>query len=142
MNLLPPGTFGENLTVSDLLETDVYSGEVHRIGEIIVQVTSARIPRFKLGLKLSRPDILKPFFQSGRSGYYLCALQTGTIARGCAIEIIGCGPHKITVRQLLGMHRPGEGDRESLRTAIEIEAPAPIEMGVSHRTLKHQPAEN
>lgn len=123
---LPPGTFGENLTVSGLLETDVCIGDVHRIGQIIVQVTSPRIPCFKLGHKLSRPDILKPFLQSGRSGYYLRVLQTGTISADCEIEIIQRHPSNITVRQLLGMHRLGEGDRTALETAIAIEALAPI----------------
>lgn len=126
VDLLPPGTFGENLTVSGLLETDVCIGDVHRIGEIIVQVTSARIPCFKLGHKLSRPDILKRFLQSGRSGYYLRVLQSGTIAPGCEIEVIERDPNKITVRQLLGLHRLGEGDRDSLKAAIEITALAPI----------------
>lgn len=123
---LPPGAFGENLTVEGLLETDVCIGDIHRIGELVLQVTSARIPCFKLGHKLNRPDILKPFLQSGRSGFYYKVLEEGGISAGSDLEIISRDPRQITVRSLLGMHRLGEGTRETLMAVLEIEALSPL----------------
>ncbi len=122
----PPGTFGENLTLSGFLETEVCIGYVHRIGDLVLQVTSARIPCFKLGHKLSRPDILKPFLQSGRSGFYFRVVEEGSVAADSAVEVISRDPRNVSVRALLGMHKLGEGDRESLVKALEIEALAPI----------------
>ncbi|MES2658574.1 MAG: MOSC domain-containing protein [Verrucomicrobiota bacterium] len=124
--LFPPGTFGENLTLSGLLETDVRIGDVHRIGKLVLQVTSPRIPCFKLGHKLGRPGILKPFLQSGRSGFYYRVLEEGTVAAGSAVEVISRDPSGVTVRKLLGMHRLGEGDRGSIEKTLEIEALSPL----------------
>ena len=123
---LPPGTFGENLTVNGLLETDVCVGDIHRMGKLVVQVTSTRLPCFKLGHKLQRPDILKPFLHSGRSGYYLRVLEEGSVAAGSAVEIIAREPSRISVRALLGMQRLGEGTRESIEALLKIEALAPL----------------
>lgn len=123
---LEPGTFGENLTVSGLLESEVCIGDVHRIGGSVLQVTCERIPCFKLGHKLHRPDILKPFLQSGRSGFYYRVLQTGQVAAGDAIEIMERHAEGVTVRALLGMHRLHEGTPEGLRRALKVEALSPL----------------
>lgn len=122
----PPGTFGENLTLEGLLETNVCIGDMHRIGGLILQVTSPRIPCFKLGNKLKRPDILKHFLQSGRSGFYFKIINDGFVASGTSVEVIERDPRQVTVRALLGMHRLGEGTRESIEQALEINALSPL----------------
>jgi MOSC domain-containing protein YiiM len=121
-----PGTFGENLTISGLLETEVCVGDIHRIGKLVLQVTSTRLPCSKLGNKLKRPDILKPFLRSGRSGFYLRVLEEGPVSAGSEIEVIEREPSKISVRELLGMQRLGEGTRESIEALLKIEALAPL----------------
>ena len=122
----PPGTFGENLTLSGLMETEVCIGDVHRIGETVLQVTSPRIPCFKLGHKLGRPDILKPFLQSGRCGFYYRVLEEGALAAGDPVELVARDPRGVTVRALLGLYRLGEGDRDAIRTALLIDALSPL----------------
>jgi MOSC domain-containing protein YiiM len=122
----PPGTFGENLTTAGLLETELCIGDTLRAGDVVLQVTSARIPCFKLGNKLNRPDILKPFLRSGFSGFYFRVLAEGAIAAGTVVEITGRDEARVSVRELLGMHRLGEGTRERIGRALEIEALAPI----------------
>ena len=121
-----PGTFGENLTIKGLLETDVCIGDVLRIGGLLLQVTCPRIPCFKLGNKLHRPGILKPFLQSGRSGFYFRVLKEGSVSAGTPVEIVERDPRKVTVRALLGMHRLGEGTRESIEEVMEIDALPPL----------------
>ncbi|MDP2248000.1 MAG: MOSC domain-containing protein, partial [Nitrosomonadales bacterium] len=83
---LAMGTFGENLTVSGLLETEVYVGDILQIGEgadaAVVQITMPRIPCFKFGHKVGRPDILDEFLLSGRSGFYQRVLTEGEIGAG------------------------------------------------------------
>ena len=41
-------TFGENLTVTNMLEKDVYIGDIFRIGEAVIQKTQGRIPCIKI----------------------------------------------------------------------------------------------
>lgn len=122
----PPGTFGENLTLQGFMETDVRIGDIYRIGSLVLQVTSPRIPCFKFGNKLNKPDILKPFLQSGRSGFYLRVLEEGSVEAGNTIEIVSRDPREVTVRNLLGMFRLGEGNRDSIMKALSVEALSPI----------------
>src|SRR5215207_3807218 len=41
---LPPGTFGENLTIGDLQSTQFHIGDYIHIGAVTLQVTAPRIP--------------------------------------------------------------------------------------------------
>ncbi|RBP41367.1 MOSC domain-containing protein YiiM [Roseimicrobium gellanilyticum] len=123
---LAHGTFGENLTTSGLVETEVCIGDVHRMGNVLLQVTCERLPCFKFAHKVGRPDILKPFLQSGHSGFYYKVLQEGTLAMGDTIEIVEQHPLRVTVRDLLGVHRLNEEATETLEKLLTIEALAPI----------------
>lgn len=83
---LVAGTFGENLTVEQLLETEVGIGDEFEIGTARFQVTQPRLPCFKLGIAIGRPDFPKLFQQSGRSGFYLRVLREGVITTGDPIQ--------------------------------------------------------
>lgn len=83
---LPPGSFGENLTISGLLEADVHVGDHLQIGTAVFQVTQPRTPCFKLALKFERPDMIHRFLASGRSGFYLSVVTEGIVKAGSSVE--------------------------------------------------------
>ena len=83
---LPPGSFGENLTISGLLEADVHVGDRLQIGTAVFQVTQPRTPCFKLALKFERPDMIHRFLASGRSGFYLSVVIEGIVKAGSSVE--------------------------------------------------------
>jgi MOSC domain-containing protein YiiM len=85
---LPPGSFGENLTIAGLLEADVHVGDHLQIGTAVFQVTQPRTPCFKLALKFGRPDMIHRFLASGRSGFYLSVVHFGPRAADCAGESV------------------------------------------------------
>lgn len=120
------GTFGENLTTSGFVETEVCIGDIHRMGDALLQVTCERLPCFKFAHKVNRPDILKPFLQSGHSGFYYKVLQEGTVTAGDTIEVEERHPLRISVRDLLGVHRLNEHSTETVEKLLTIEALAPI----------------
>jgi MOSC domain-containing protein YiiM len=97
-----PGLFGENVTTEGLLETDVHFGDVLRLGGARVQVTTPRVPCFKLGLRTGDPSIVDAFLASGRLGFYLRVLSTGMVAAGDAIERLETDPHRLTMAALIG----------------------------------------
>jgi MOSC domain-containing protein YiiM len=51
-------------------------------------VTQPRLPCFKLGIRFGRPDVVKRFMQSRRSGFYLAVAREGELGAGDAIEHI------------------------------------------------------
>ncbi len=127
---LPYGTFGENFTVSGLLEGDICIGDVLQIGDsktgVKVQVTMPRIPCFKFGHKIGHPDILDAFLRSGKSGFYLRVIQTGEVAAGDAITVIERDPQAISIRTTLGLQNLNEGDDALLRRALSVASLTPL----------------
>ena len=102
---LPYGTFGENFTVSDLLEDDVYVGDVFSVGSAVIQATMPRIPCFKFGHKIGKPDILPMFLHSGRSGFYHKVIEEGEVGAGDAIHRLDRPAHSISIRMALGLQK-------------------------------------
>ena len=78
---LSPGTFGENLTLSQFPQK-VRVGDRLELQEVILEVTSSRIPCGKLAAKMDDPKFVKRFREAGRPGFYARVIQTGSVQRG------------------------------------------------------------
>ena len=88
----PHGSFGENLTLSGLIEDMVYIGDVFACGEVVLQVTQPREPCWKLAFKFKQKKLPMWVITSGRTGWYMRVLQEGTIESGMTITQVeqGC----------------------------------------------------
>ena len=124
------GTFGENFTVSGLLEEDVCMGDILQIGNAktgaIVQITMPRIPCFKFGHKIGHPDILDEFLKCGKSGFYLRVIQTGEVSANDPISVIERDAQAISIRTALGLQKLGEGDTPLLKRALSVTSITPL----------------
>lgn len=96
-----PGLFGENLTTEGLLENDLHPGDRFQVGGACVEVTTPRVPCFKLGLRTGDPGIVAPFLASGRLGFYLRVLEEGPVAAGDPIRRLERAPHDVTMADLI-----------------------------------------
>jgi MOSC domain-containing protein YiiM len=101
---LPWGAFGENFTTEGLFENTVYIGDRIRVGSAEFVVTQPRMPCFKLGIRFNRPEIIKRFLQSGRSGFYFAVVKEGEVAAGDSIELIKRDEHGITVTDVVNLY--------------------------------------
>ncbi len=119
---LPWGMFGENFTTDGLLEEAVYIGDRFRIGETEVMVTEPRMPCYKLGIRFGRPDIIKRFLASRRTGFYFAVVRGGMVGAGDAIELMGRAQQEISVADITRLYGFERDDVKALRRAIEIEA--------------------
>lgn len=97
IDALPYAAFGENLTTSGILETDISIGDRIRIGSAEFIVTQPRLPCYKLGIRFGREDMIQRFMESGRSGFYLAVVQEGALTAGDGLEIVSRDPHRVTV---------------------------------------------
>src|SRR4051794_13336440 len=100
---LPWGVFGENLTTEGLLE-DVRIGDRFRVGSAEFVVTQPRMPCYKLGIRFGRPDILKRFLQSGRTGFYFSVSKEGEVGPGDPIEPVARGDDGLTVADVVSLY--------------------------------------
>jgi len=94
---LPPGTFGENLTLRGISINDVLIKERWRIGSAEFEVTQPRQPCWKLGVKMEDPDFPRRFSEAGRAGAYLSIVTEGELGRGDAVEIVHRPDHPLTI---------------------------------------------
>jgi len=120
------GNFGENLTVTEMPEDEVYIGDIFRVGEVTVQVTQPRGPCYKLGIRIGRPDFPKRFLASGRVGFYMRVLKEGEVGAGDKIELIEAHPERMPVREVLNLLYFDRNDREGARRASGLEALTPV----------------
>jgi MOSC domain-containing protein YiiM len=113
-----PGMFGENLTTEGLDEETVYIGDRFRVGSAILQATQPRMPCYKLGIRFSRPDMVKRFWLSGRPGIYFSIVEEGDLAAGDPIERVGGETERISVSDVVALYRREKTDGDLLRRAL------------------------
>lgn len=73
------GGLGENVALAGVTEGDVLLGDVWRWGDARLQVSQPRSPCYKLALHAGRKDIGPRMIETGRTGWYLRVLETGTV---------------------------------------------------------------
>lgn len=106
---LPWGAFGENLTLTGLMENDVHIGDRFRIGTAALMITQPRLPCYKLGIRLGREDMPDRFLSSRRIGFYFAVVEEGEIGEGDHLELIHQDVNGISVADLLHLlydHEP------------------------------------
>ena len=77
-----PGTFGENLTISELESAEFNIGDYLHIGEITLQVTAPRIPCGTVAARMEDPHWVKKFRQAERPGLYCRVIREGNVSTG------------------------------------------------------------
>ncbi len=82
------GAFGENFTVSGLLESDVCIGDVYTVGGARVQVSQPRQPCVNVARKWERRALPKRMETLGYTGYYLRVLEEGEVGAGDAVSLM------------------------------------------------------
>ena len=84
---LPFGAMGENLTLSGLLEADVWVGDVLEFGDCTLRVEQPREPCFKFNAAMGFNMAVKLMAQSGFCGFYLSVAKAGTLRPGEAFAL-------------------------------------------------------
>jgi MOSC domain-containing protein YiiM len=93
---LPFGAMGENLTLTGLLEADVWVGDVLEFANCILRVEQPREPCFKFNAAMGFNTAVKAMAQSGFCGFYLSVDKPGTLQPGEAFALHQ-GPRRIGI---------------------------------------------
>lgn len=122
---LPLGVFGENLTVEGLLEETVQIGDRFSIGSAEVVVTQPRLPCYKLGIRFESDDMVKRFFVSGLSGFYLAVTREGEVGAADEFALKGHDPSGFPlseITRLYSLKRYDDADVAAVRRALRVAA--------------------
>jgi MOSC domain-containing protein YiiM len=120
--ILPAAAFGENLTISGLLEEDVCIGDVFELGTAVVQVTQPRQPCKTLAARYGRVDMVKLVVDSGRTGFYCRVLQEGVVEKDSPFMLKERDTHEITVAFANRIFHRDRKDSEGIERVLEVPA--------------------
>ncbi len=119
---LTPGIFGENFTITGLREEEVNIGDCFGIGNVTLMVTQPRLPCYKLGIRFGRPDMVKQFLASRRTGFYFRVLQEGEVGAGDTLEMVSRDDNNITVADITQLYVREEDNPDLRQRAAQLEA--------------------
>jgi len=114
----PLGQFGENLTVTGLLEEKVRIGDIFRFGETILQVAHPRIPCVKLNTRMGL-RFASMFLASCKVGYYMRVLEEGNVSQGDGIELLERDEGSPTMEEFVRIAHYEYWDTQSLRYLLK-----------------------
>jgi MOSC domain-containing protein YiiM len=98
---LPYGTFGENLVIEGLESAQLAAGDRLAIGEVLLEVTSARMPCATFAAKMGDPTIVKRYTRAARPGAYARVLLGGMVEAGQAVEFTPWSGDRVTMREMM-----------------------------------------
>jgi MOSC domain-containing protein YiiM len=82
------GSFGENITVSNLTELDVCLGDVWASGDIEIEVSQPRLPCFKLARRNNWPGLNLEVIKNRKGGWYARVLRQGNVEPHQHLQLI------------------------------------------------------
>lgn len=116
------GAFGENLSIDQILESEVCIGDTFAAGTSILQAVQPRFPCFKLGVKFQDPSIIKTFMKLRRPGVYFRVLQEGVVEEGQELKRISREAIRFSILDLMDAMLHPEADPETLYQILMVKA--------------------
>jgi len=80
------------------------------------------MPCFKLGNRFGRPDLVKRFQRSGRTGFYLAVLREREVTAGDSLGFLAQDKDGVTVADIVSLDTADAANQEVLRRASELPA--------------------
>jgi MOSC domain-containing protein YiiM/ferredoxin-NADP reductase len=116
------GEFGENFTVEALSDDEVCIGDHYRIGSAVFEVTQPRVTCYRIGIRMSEPQMAALLVSHGRPGFYFRVLEEGEVGAGDEIVRVMQGPERMTVSEVSALlYKPGH-PAHRLELALHIPA--------------------
>ncbi len=117
---LPPGLFGENLTVSGLESAAVCVGDRLGVGPVVLEVTAPRIPCLTLAVRMEDTTFLKRFRRAERPGVYCRVIRTGEVRAGDAVTHTPYAGVRVPVLEVFRAFFDGRPGEEVLRRQLSV----------------------
>ncbi|MGI9236470.1 MAG: MOSC domain-containing protein [Woeseiaceae bacterium] len=113
-----PGLFGENLTIEGL-PSNMHIGDRLLVGDVVLEVTSARIPCGTLAARMQDHNFGLAFRKAERPGVYLRVLNPGEVEVGNSVTLVETEAELVTVLDLFRFAYETEHDADRLHQFLE-----------------------
>jgi len=129
-----PGSFGENLSLSGMLETEINIGDVFEMGVAQVQVTQPRQPCHKLNKVFKEQSMACSVKTTGYSGYYFRVLRSGLVDPDAIVKRIQTG--SFSIEKANALLRKGGSNVEQMQELISLPSLSDDWRGMIEKRLK------
>ena len=116
---LEPGTFGENLTISELESAGFTIGDRLQLGGVILEVSAPRIPCSTLAARMADPKFVKKYRHAERPGLYCRVIQPGTVQAGAEVTVEKYMGESLTVLEMFRYYYEKDKTEEVLRRHLK-----------------------
>lgn len=114
------GSFGENLTVSNVTELDVCLGDIWASSDIEIEVSQPRLPCFKLARRLSWPGLNIEVVKNRKGGWYTRVLKQGMVERDQTLRLVN-RPHPTwTIDRAFRLYMTEKKDLDTLQELHDL----------------------
>ena len=115
-----PGAFGENISSHGLTEEQVCLGDRYRFGEVVLEVSQARQPCWKLNDRFGVADMARRMQANGRTGWYYRVLESGHACAGESLHLLERPWPQWSLQRIAIMLYTRTLDFEELRAATAL----------------------
>ncbi len=116
---LAPGTFGDNLTLSDFESARYNIGDRLHIGSVILEFTAPRIPCSTLAARMGDRMFVKKYRRAERPGMYCRIIQEGTVQVGDPVKLIPYAAETVPAIDVFRDHYRRDRDVATLRRFLQ-----------------------
>jgi MOSC domain-containing protein YiiM len=117
---LAPGTFGENLTISDLESATLAIGDRLHVGGVILEVTAPRILCWKLAQRMGDPGFVKRFRAAERPGFYCRVVRAGELRIGEPVTLAPYAGEPVTIGEVFRDYYEPARDPDAIRRFLAV----------------------
>ena len=115
------GLVGENLTIDDLNEKELFIGDELKIANVVIKVTQPRIPCYKLGIKMNSKRFVQQFIDYAHLGMYAKVIKKGEIIKGDTLELIHRENNTMSVYEVSRLIFDKNENIDQMKKAMKIE---------------------
>jgi MOSC domain-containing protein YiiM len=114
--------FGENLTVTGMLEKDVFIGDIYKLGRAIVEVSLGRVPCSTISKHNGVDRLLNRVFDTGYTGYFFRVIEEGRVLEDSEITLLDRVQENISVLRSNQIILQERDNRNAAQQLILIDA--------------------
>lgn len=109
--LAAPGAFGENISTTGPVETDMCIGDRLRLGSALIEISQGRQPCWKQGHRFGVASVPATIVRTRRSGWYYRVIEEGCVKSGDSLELLDRPLPDWTVAHVFDLLIAGSGKR-------------------------------
>ncbi len=115
------GAFGENISTRGITEADVCIGDIYAVGDVVLEVSQARQPCWKLNARFEHKSMAMAVQTTRFSGWYYRVLREGEISPGDSLTLQERPHEGWPLTRLMSIIYDKSKDRADLRAMADLE---------------------